>query len=528
MKMTLNKYFVAVLFLFPTIAGLAQEAPQSAFAVLLGEAKNLAQAQRLYDACLLFNKILSEAPETDPTYQEAQFQMGVALFNLKLYVSSFGYLDKVAEAGPSHPRYLDALPFLVRIHRVIPGERATLFRLQSYAYENYPPDMADEISFYVGQYNYYEGNLDKALESLERVSEATPNIYPRAMFLKGAIFVRRDDNQRAVEAFQKAYDYILKNKKNIQNPATLEDMVKLALARASYAMGMAHSSSEAEASEKAKMLEKAITYYDLVSEESNAWLESLFEKAWAYFQLGNYARALGTLHTVSSPYFEEEFYPEAYILKAIIFYKNCYYDEALATIDPFYSEYYAVLKELESALETYKDPDQFYQYLAAISVRGGQHSIKVKKIFNAALADKRLRSMFAFVVHVSKEIQLVEQLKGLGPASELAEILLPDLTAFRSITMAEAGKLARERLVGVQKELRSILSQALRVRFETLNAQKGILAEAEGVEQPVLKGKKEDNVPLDFEHVRWPFDGEYWKDELGSYYYPLPSRCVQK
>jgi len=510
--MSSKKYLVTGLVLSCGLVSFAQESPQGAFSILLSEGRTLAQAQRLYDACLLFNKILSEAPETDPIYQEAQFEMGVALFNLKLYVSSFVYLDRVAEAGPSHPRFAGALPYLVRIHRMIPGERATLLRLESYPYTIYPPDMADEISFYVGQYHYYEGNLDKALESLERVSQNTPNIYPRALFLKGAIFVRKDEDQMAVKAFEEAYEYIRANRKSIQGVTALEDMVKMALARAYYGV---------------RDYTKAIEYYDRVSEESGLWLDSLFEKAWAYYKLGKYDRALGSLHTVSSPYFEEEFYPEAFILKAVIFYRNCYYDEALATVDPFYSEYYAVLKELEAVLETHKDPDQFYQYLAAISVRGAQYSVKVKKIFNAALADRRLRALFSFVVHISREIALVEQLKGLGPASQLANILLPDLIAFRSITMAEAGKLARERLLRVHKELRDLLSQALRVRFETLNAQKGILTEAEGSEI-LASDVLTQEVPVDFEHTKWPFDGEYWRDELGSYYYPLPSRCGRR
>ena len=29
----------------------------------------------------------------------------------------------------------------------------------------------------------------------------------------------------------------------------------------------------------------------------------------------------------------------------------------------------------------------------------------------------------------------------------------------------------------------------------------------------------------DAEHIYWPFDGEYWRDELGYYLYSIQSQC---
>ena len=30
---------------------------------------------------------------------------------------------------------------------------------------------------------------------------------------------------------------------------------------------------------------------------------------------------------------------------------------------------------------------------------------------------------------------------------------------------------------------------------------------------------------VDAEHIEWPFTGEYWKDELGSYIFDISSKC---
>jgi tetratricopeptide (TPR) repeat protein len=274
--------------------------------------------------------------------------------------------------------------------------------------------------------------------------------------------------------------------------------------------------------------EEAVRRYDLIADSSDHWLESLFEKSWAYYQMNNYARALGNLQTVNSPYFEEEYYPEAHVLKATIYFKNCHYEDALETVNPFYKDYYEILKELEGALAAHTDAMDFYNYLAAVSVRGGAYSLKVKKIFNAAVSDKKVKRLFQFVVHISKEIQQLEELRKHPVARAMADFLLPDVVAYRALTTGEAGKLARERLTRMRKELKDLLSKALTIRLETLNAQKGILDEKLRKEQVVeakTTSEESEYLDTDAEHLQWSFDGEFWKDELGSYYHPLRSLC---
>ena len=261
-------------------------------------------------------------------------------------------------------------------------------------------------------------------------------------------------------------------------------------------------------------------------------LDRLLEKAWVYFMLGNYARALGNLITVNSPYFEEEYYPEGYVRRAVIFFMNCLYDEALETVDPFYKEYYEISKELKRVLAKYEDPASFYQYLASLSKSGGdQYSLKVKKIFNAALADRNLRRLFEYVVAINNEMDRVNAMASDPVAGQLVDFLVPSLEQYRSLTIAEAGQLARERLERISKELRELLSQALKVRFESLNAQKGIVSKDEQVEQlkdsAISARASGASLIVDSEHQLWPWNGEYWKDELGSYYYPIQSACEQ-
>jgi len=490
----------------------AQEAPTpstGAFELVLSEANRLASQGKYPDASIVYRKILDEGDESAAYYQEAKYQMGVVLYQLKLYVSAFGNFDNICDSGTSHARYKDTLPWLVKIHRELPGETNSLLRMANFPVEMYPENLAEEINFYVGQHHYYQGNLTAALQSLGRVGTSNPNLYTKAVYLKGVVHVRRNEAGPASDAFKEVLRFVRENKKTVVESGRMTDLAMTALARIFYSTGQ---------------FDTALRYYDQLPQDSDTWLESLFEKSWAYYRLGNFGRALGNLMTVNSPYFEQEYYPEAHVLRAVIYFKNCYYDEALATIDPFYKEYYDVMKELESSLAGRPDPNDFYNYIAAVSVKGGAYSAKVKKIFNAALADKKLRRLFGFVVQISKEIQLVEEMKKTPVGKAMAEFLIPDLVAYRFLTTGEAGKLARERLGLVQKDLKGLLAQALKVRFESLNAQKGKLGESLRKEQILAKKGSLDRT-VDAEHILWPYDGETWFDELGSYHVSLMSRC---
>jgi tetratricopeptide (TPR) repeat protein len=288
----------------------------------------------------------------------------------------------------------------------------------------------------------------------------------------------------------------------------ITDLTLIALARVFYTIGD---------------YKKALKYYNRIPQDSPYWLDSMFELSWAYYQLGQYPRALGNLETLHSPYFSNEYYPEAFVLKAVILFMNCHYKEAIETINQSYKEYWNVLQELKRVLKKYREPGEFYRYLARISTKGAKYSMKFKRIFNAALADKKVRHNFEYVMLVNKEYKQLQALSADPVAKRLVEILLPDIVAFRELSTEKAGRLARDRMKRVFKDLRHVMAEALKVRFECNNALAGRLSMDLRAAQ--IKASDKGGVKLDPEHRRWPFDGEYWKDELGSYYYPIRSYC---
>ncbi len=494
-------------------SALAQTAPSGAGRMLLEEGRRLATEGRTLDAALVFQRIVAQSSDDDAGVREAQYDMGVALFELGLHAAAYGFFDRIAEIGSSHPKYYHILPWLVRIHDRIPGETSSLARMSMFPPNQYPPEVANDINLHVGQYHFDAGNLAAALDSLSRVTTQSPGLHIKAQYLKGVVEVRKNDPAAAAETFQGVLRFVKDKGLGGGENERMTQMTLLALGRVFYGSGQ-HAS--------------AIRYYDAIPDGTSFWLDSLFERSWAYYQTQQFARAMGNIQTVAAPYFETEYYPEVFVLKSVILFMNCRYDEALAVIDPFYKEHYDIMKEIEAVLAARPQAADFYQYLAGVSVKGADYSLKVKKIFNAALADQKLRNRFLLIVELGDEMARMEALRTQPVAQPLVAFLLPRLAALRTRTIGEAGQMARDRLVRVNKELKSLLSQGLKVRFECLNAQKGLLDEAlrqEQVAQVQARDSETVRLSADAEHVRWAFDGEYWKDELGFYYYPLTSLC---
>ena len=123
-------------------------------------------------------------------------------------------------------------------------------------------------------------------------------------------------------------------------------------------------------------------------------------------------------------------------------------------------------------------------------------------------------------MHLNREAEGLARLKSYAPAHDLADSLAAGVSAYRELVIGEAGELARSRLQRVYGELKKLLAQALKVKFEALAKKKGLIGKDI---EAIARAGAEPRV--DEEHVRWEFRGEYWRDELDSYLFKIDSMC---
>ncbi|MFO0744103.1 MAG: hypothetical protein U1F43_00320 [Myxococcota bacterium] len=484
------------------------------------EGAALMQSEEYLSAALKFNEIVLQGDAANPIVQNAQFDLGVALFQLGLYQSAFTRFETIVDAGQAHPKYLKTLSYLLRIARATGNDPSVLLKVSEYPPEVYPPENADELHFLVGQYFYGEESLNDALVRFQSVSRKDDDLFVRAKYLEGIIDIaqsgvgtERPLNSEKLLAAADALKTVLRFQKEHGGSSVVDRVA----ADAILALGRLFYST--------RQYEVAVRYYDEITEDNPNWLNAVYESSWVHFQLKNYPKALGKLHTVNSPYFASQYFPESRVLQALILFNNCRYDDAMTIVRDFVTDYLPLMKQFKAEINRFADPNAFYQWLASLAAqKESEYSVRFQRIFNAALTDKKLRRKFEFVAKLNEEVQKLDKLAGKGAERGLIGQLKGDINAYRSLVVGEAGSLAQERLLRIVKDLQKHLASALKIKGETLRARRGDISDAAAQEQAAAAAAYRE-IEVDEEHIEWPFDGEYWKDELGSYLYDIRSKC---
>src|SRR5690606_30401714 len=260
-------------------------------------------------------------------------------------------------------------------------------------------------------------------------------------------------------------------------------------------------------------LSAAVKYWNEVEENREYWLYAHFEDAWAYFMAGQYTRALGNIHTLNAPYFPKAFYPEADILKAVVYFTNCDYDRATIVVARFQQKTQPVKAELEKILKQYKGENQdeeFYKFL--VKVREGKANLNptVEPIVESALSDRQLLKNIEYVRLLEEEHKHFKKSPPTFQNSAVGTQVEQSLTLARTLAMKKAGKLARARYQRYVDEMEEHIRNGDKILIDIVAAKRNLLDQAitEG-QVSAAEAKLFGVVNPDDEHFMWPFDGEY-------------------
>ena len=493
--------------------------------------KTLERALKLYDAedypmaSIELNKVVEgQSGDDEGNKQRAEFFMGKALFNMKYYSASLSYFDRIVQKGPSHRYYAKTLQWLASLSRFLPESAGVLEKIGKYTRQDLDQPaldpVKDELYYLLGRYHYSKGNFADAVSLFQAVPEKS-EFFPKAKFFEGITFVRENKGKNASDAFKA----ILRKVKQYDDPDKVpkalkefEELANLSLGRVFYTT---------------RQYDLSIKYYeklpgpDARGGASPDWLPSLFEASWAYFQKDGDSKALGNIHSINSPFFETEFYPESYILKAVIYFNRCNYDRSAEAIAEFNDVYPALKKEIDEILAKYPDNAQFYDYILKIKSGEAGLSERLGHAAEGALYDRTLGKNIDYVNELDRELKALDKADPAWKSTAVAGNILQDLTLQKSLAANEAGNLARQRLQRLSTEIQELVKQAIKIEYETLNAQKGQLTAGLSADQKLLNpnAKNYNVIQIDDEHQQWPFRGEYWRDELGYYRFKVQNKC---
>ncbi len=477
----------------------------------LVQARELIADERYHDAYGKLHKLIAGLTAGEPTYNAAQYELSRCLLALRLHYAALLTLDAV-QVSHSDPLYAKKVRAFLQIQRALPGDLATIERLSMAPEAVFRGQDLAEVRFLLGRFHFEASEHKRALERLGRILPANGEHYLKARYLMGVTYVVLNRAQPALDAFKD----VLRFQSQVGEKPYYDRYRQMAY----MALGRLFFSTH--------KYETAGRYYDRVRHGTDSWLDSLAEIGWTYFHLRRFDRVLGHLQTLNSPYFEDRYYPEARVLKALILFRTCRFNETLVVVQRFLRDYKPLRKELDAQLTNAHSDAEFYGYLASLSADKESLSLQLRRIFHAALNDRSLQRAFGLVSLLGEEVVGLKRLKRNTEAQQQAQGLLDDLGRVRNVLISEAGAMARRRLSRVREELTEIIRQGLRIKYETLKARRNSISESVRVAMAETAAVVSEPRQPDDEHVVWPFDGTYWRDELGGYNYDIRSLCQPK
>lgn len=477
----------------------------------LDDAKRFFKARDFTNSARMFFQVM--VASSGDTRSQAEFGLASSLKEAGFPYGASYFYGRLVQQGAKNDLFRPSLEALSEINIRHPLGRANIGGLLEAKLDplSIPPS-AQGFYFYFKALDSFESNptnptnLVRARADFDRVPSNSP-YYPLAQFYLGIIYSVVKNSEAAVDSFKRAQDRA--GNENVKQLATLN------LARVYY---------------ERKEYRRAFDNYSKIPRDSDLWLQTLLEGAWSFFMIQKHNNTLGNLHTILSPFFQNRFYPESYILQAITYLRLCRYESAKDSLRRFQGRYSTKFSDLNRLLKTYnKQFSGFYDVVARY------RNSKTMKEFSGAVdvvdtvsRSEGFKEGQAVVRGLDREKNLIRT-RG-SRFDGLVEVLKKAYEDQRVATAERTGEQAFDQAVQLFRYLQDLSNQTRLINLEMLGGiTDAIRNEYQGDTQGADKiewgeGMRPLNLTQQLEY--WPFEGEYWDDELGAYVYNIDSKCV--
>jgi TolA-binding protein len=344
--------------------------------------------------------------------------------------------------------------------------------------------------------------IRQGLELLEGV-RSDSILGPKSRYLNGLLNYIGADAQAAVNSFQDVVRILDPRSGTMLDPVLREHSF-LSLARIHYGH---------------EQFDRSAHYYDRIDRDSRQWLTMLLEASWAYYRRGDYELALGNLLTLDAPFFEKEYFPEAQIVKAVIYFEACRYQDTRRITDKFIDKFMRVLKEVRSIVESSDGARQLYETVVNTKRGLPQEGDDAKlRIQNLAFNAREIVRAKDVALEAQGELDIWENQDESFRKSSLGLVVGKDLKKTVEESFVTGAKITQRRFEEELYILKGLLAQAYRIKVEIVRE------ERETIERRLRGDIGYDEVKrasveaeVGDEYHYWPYKDEYWRDELGSY-----------
>lgn len=434
------------------------------------------KAEKWESAAQGFLGYINLTTSDDKNYEWAEFFLGVSLDNLGFTHAAIDRFSSLAARKPNTKIVTYVLDMFEKISRTQPFDydQVILQVVNDKDYGFINGEINGFIHYYQGIQDWKTGHRDWAEDHFVRI--------PKDSYYYNRYLYHQALYQVEIEKPKKALDQLGVLLRQEDLDQKLADEAMWTAARLHYELG--------------EMKEAAFLYKKIktpVVEQASF----LLEQAWIEYQKKDYERAMGFLYAFEAPSFRQFFTPEYFILKSFIYKDVCHYESALSVVTEFTQRYG---KSLE-----------------AIYNRKEASDVESEELLYVILARKGVKKIWEFIQLLEKERSHLD---------DIEEGVLQQYVADVYSLQIEESSYYLQNIV--ETEYESHANDLLQYEEESNLMRYEIGVDMyQRVADTVYQGQAKKSKKKDDEkaQVVFPFQHEYWNDELGFYTVKLPNKC---
>jgi hypothetical protein len=287
-------------------------------------------------------------------YQNAEYDLAVALARAGSYGASLAVIDDVLRRGPAAPYWAPAHRRAVDIAIETRDHAGVLARIESIKVSDpIPVSAAGERSYLRGRAAYDAGKLKDAEGELVLISKRS-RLYSSAVYLRGVIKARRQQYKESAEAMCEIAGTEDNDKFTFvvdERYFTIKDLARLGLGR------LAHEQGE---------YDDAYYHYFQIPDDSSYLPDALFEASWSMYQKRELATSRDLVHEFLKTFPTSPLWPEASLLAGYVELADCKFDDSQTWYDTLALRLQPIVNEIDRVR---KDADLRGQLFATAITR---------------------------------------------------------------------------------------------------------------------------------------------------------------
>lgn len=446
-------------------AGMGQMTEEAA------QGKHLFDGERWEQASLMLKRVSDgETGDDEGNRELAQYRIAIALFNMKLFQTSYATFSDIAGKS-KHVKHSEALLWLARLALLMPEPADVVERIGKYSQEDLARfgsaeqrELFAQLSTMLGRYKVRNHDYEGALAVLTKV-DAKSKFYVRAQLALGAAEHGQRKPGRAAAAYERAAAAIGVGSLPAED-ARMRNLARLLRGSALYAAAVSTDSSGVVKVD-AKLLATAVRAWQQVEPDSEYWLDAALETAAAHIVAGDYTSAASTLRWLSAAGVPTTADIDVDTLSAAVAFRTCRYSEADAAAAKIAAKYDPALNDLSALLArpalVGDDAERgFFELASQLRAGGTKVADSIRPLLDEAIRDRQFLAELDYLRALEGEQARFKQSPATFRSSLLGADVADVLALAQEIVTRNAGSFAHDRVLRSREALNAKSSPLLK------------------------------------------------------------------